>query len=224
MGVWGSICSVYSSVCSSACSVISSAVSSIGNAVAEVATGVVNLGVELAGKVGEAIKAVGISLGVLKPDANLDELGEKAMLSDKKPEDFDSINEYIDHLRNNVTIDKEKFEKLDAKDLLARSAIGASITLKGINETLDTAVTPAFMAEVAKQELAADQIVDTIKTYKENNLNTNDYGLYLNDELSIDESDKHSDALVTAYQKLEPELTIEQIEDKVMDLKVSANE
>ncbi|WP_220493359.1 hypothetical protein [Pseudoalteromonas sp. SR44-5] len=212
MGLWGSICS-------SACSAISSAVSSIGSAVASVATAVVSLGVELAGKVGDAIKAVAISLGILKPEEDLEELGEKAMMSDKKPEHFDSINEYIDHLRHNVNIDKDKFGKLGEKDLLARSAIGASIMLKGINEKLDSAVTPEFMAEVAKQELAADQIIGTIKAYKDNDLKTDDYGLYINNELSIDESDKHSDALVSAYQKLEPELTIEQIEDKVMDLK-----
>lgn len=215
MGFWSGVCSI----CSSACSAISSAVSSIGSAVASVATAIVSLGVELAGKVGEAIKAVAISLGILKPGEDLEELGEKAMMSDKKPEDFDSINDYIDHLRTDVTIDKEKFEKLDDKELLARSAIGASITLKGINEKLDSAVTPEFMAEVAKQELTADQIVATIKAYKDKELKTDDYGLYLNDEMSIDESDKHSDALVSAYQKLEPELTIEQIEDKVMNLK-----
>jgi len=208
-----------SSVVSSVCRTISSAASFIGNAVTSVATTIANLGVELAGKVTEAIKAIGISLGILKPDENLDELGEKAMLSDKKPEDFDSINDYINHLRDNVPLDKEKFEKLDDKELLARSVIGASITLKGINEKLDTVVSPLFMAEVAKQELAAEQIIGTIKTYKENGLNTDKYGAYLKDELSIDESDKHSDALVSAYHKLEPELSIEQIEDKVMGLK-----
>lgn len=213
------VLSVLSDCCSAACSVISSAVSSIGSAIASAATSIVSLGVELAGKVGDAIKVVAISLGILKPEEDLDELGEKAMMSDKEPKDFASINDYIDHLRHNVTIDKDKFDKLDKKDLLARSAIGASIMLKGINEKLDSAVTPEFMAEVAKQELAADQIIGTIKAYKENDLNTDDYRLYINDELSIDESDKHSDALVSAYQKLEPELTIEQIEDKVMDLK-----
>ncbi|MFT5759817.1 MAG: hypothetical protein ACI9LM_004596 [Alteromonadaceae bacterium] len=214
MGFFSSVCSFVSG----ACSAISGAVSSIGSGVASLATSIASLGVELAGKVGEAIKAVAVSLGILKPEENLEELGEKAMLSDKKPEDFDSINEYIDHLRDNVPLDKEKFEKLDDKELLARSAIGASITLKGINEKLDTVVSPEFMAEVAKQDLAADQIVGTIKAYKENGLKTVDYGLYLNDELDLDESDKHSDALVSAYQKLEPELTTEQIEDKVMDL------
>ncbi|MBL0711670.1 MAG: hypothetical protein JJV99_11760 [Colwellia sp.] len=215
MGLWDSVCSVVSSVCST----VNNAVSSIGRAVASVATNIVNLGVELAGKVGEAIKAVGISLGILRPDESLEELGEKAMMSDKKPEDFDSINDYIDHLRNNVPLDKDKFDKLDDKELLARSAIGSSITLKGIEEKLGTVVSPEFMATVAKQELAAEQIVATIKAYKEKDLNTDDYGLYLDSELSIDESDKHSNALVSAYQKLEPELTVEQIEDKVMDLK-----
>ncbi len=215
MGLWSSV----GSVLSSACSAISSAVSSIGSAVRDTAISIVKLGVELAAKVGETIKNVGVSLGILSVEDNLEELGEKAMLSDKKPEDFDSINDYINHLRNDVLLDKDKLASLDEKDLLARSAIGASITLKGINEKLDTVVTPEFMAEVAKQELASDEIIGTIKAYKEKSLSTADYALYIGDELSIDESDKHGDALVEAYQKLEPELNIEQIEDKVMRLK-----
>lgn len=215
MGFWSSVGSFVSSVCSS----ISSAVSSVGSAVVKVATSIASLGAELAGKVGESIKSVGILLGILNPSENLEELGEKAMMSEEKPENFDSINEYIDHLRHNVIIDKEKFNQLDEKDLLARSSIAAAITLKGINEKLETVVTPEFMAEVAKQELEADQIVETIKSYKDKDLKTEDYELYLNDALSIDESERHSDALVSAYQKLEPELTIEQIEDKVMNLK-----
>lgn len=148
----------------------------------------------------------------------MEELGERAMLSDKKPEDFDSINEYIDHLKNNVTFDQETFDSLDEKELLARSSIGASITLKGINEKLDATVTPAFMATVASQDLEANEIVETIKIYKEKELQLEDYELYLNNELTLDETDKHSDALVEAYQKLEPELSFEQIEDKVMGL------
>jgi len=211
MGFWSSVssfCSSVSSFCSSVSSSISKAVSTI-----------VSLGVDLATKVGEAIKGVAVSLGILKLDDNLEELGEKAILSDKKPDDFDSINEYIDHLRNDVPLDKEKFDKLSDKELLERSAVGAAITLKGINEKLDTVVTPEFMAEVAKQDLETEEIVETIKAYKDKELNTEDYGAYLNDELNIDDSDKHSDALVLAYQKLEPELTFEQIEDKVMDLK-----
>ncbi|OOF08152.1 hypothetical protein BZG82_15255 [Salinivibrio sp. PR5] len=147
------------------------------------------------------------------------ELGEKAMMADMKPGDFDTINEYINYLQNDVTIDREKFDNLDEKDLLARSSIGASITLKGINEKLDTVVTPDFLAVVAQQGVESKEIIETIKVYKEKQLETGDYGLYIKDELSVSESGKHADALVTAYQRVDPDLSLEQIEDKVMRLK-----
>ncbi|WP_289097234.1 hypothetical protein [uncultured Pseudoalteromonas sp.] len=214
MGVWNNLCSVVSS----ACSFISAAASSIGNGIVKSATSITSLGVSLAAKVTDVIRSVGVSLGIIRPEDNLEELGEKAILSEKRPEDFDSINEYIDHLNNNVPFDKDKFDRLDEKELLARSSIGASITLKGINEKLDTVVTPEFMATVASQELETREIVSTIKAYKENDLKLEDYDLYLNDELTLDETTKHSGALVEAYQKLEPELSIEEIENKVMGL------
>ncbi|ENB2044917.1 hypothetical protein FUB10_001276 [Vibrio alginolyticus] len=215
MGFWSSV----SSFVSSACSAIGDAVSKIGSGIANVAASIASLGVNLAERVGEAVKNVGISLGIIRPEENMEELGEKAMLSEKAPDDFASISEYIDHLRNDVVIDKEKFDNLSDAEKLARSSIGASITLKGINEKLDTVVSPSFMATVAALDLEAKEIIGTIKAYKEKNLNTDDYSLYLKDELSIDESHKHASALVEAYQKLEPELTTEQIEDKVMELK-----
>lgn len=214
MGLFSSFCSVVSS----ACSVISSVASSIGSSIVSAATSIASLGISLAAKVSDAIKSVGISLGIIRPEDTMEELGERAMLSDKKPEDFDSINDYIDHLRNNVVFDKEKFDNLDEKDLLARSSIGASITLKGINEKLDATVTQSFMAKAASQDLETDEIIGTIKAYKEKELKLDDYELYLNDELSLDETTKHSNALVEAYQKLEPELSIDQIENKVMGL------
>ncbi|EOW9139136.1 hypothetical protein [Vibrio cholerae] len=218
MGFWSSVGSALSSVVSAACSVVNSVASILGS-IANRAITILEMGASLAIRVGEAIKAVGISLGIIMPNDDLQELGEKAMMSEKTPADFDSISAYIDHLRNDVTIDREKFNRLDGKELLARSAIGSAITLQGINEKLETVVCPQFMAMVATQNLTADEIVATIKTYKEKSLSTSDYSLYLKDELSIEQSREHSNALVEAYQQLEPELSIEQIEDKVMGLR-----
>ncbi|HGS5284691.1 hypothetical protein [Vibrio cholerae] len=218
MGFWSSVGSALSSVVSAACSVLNSVASILGS-IANRAITILEMGASLAIRVGEAIKAVGISLGIIMPNDDLQELGEKAMMSEKTPADFDSISAYIDHLRNDVTIDREKFNRLDGKELLARSAIGSAITLQGINEKLETVVCPQFMAMVATQNLTADEIVATIKTYKEKSLSTSDYSLYLKDELSIEQSREHSNALMEAYQQLEPELSIEQIEDKVMGLR-----
>ncbi|EOX1581456.1 hypothetical protein ACPD0K_003278 [Vibrio cholerae] len=218
MGFWSSVGSALSSVVSAACNVVNSVASILGS-IANRAITILEMGASLAIRVGEAIKTVGISLGIIMPNDDLQELGEKAMMSEKTPADFDSISAYIDHLRNDVTIDREKFNRLDGKELLARSAIGSAITLQGINEKLETVVCPQFMAMVATQNLTADEIVATIKTYKEKSLSTSDYSLYLKDELSIEQSREHSNALVEAYQQLEPELSIEQIEDKVMGLR-----
>ncbi|WP_254618777.1 hypothetical protein [Vibrio metschnikovii] len=218
MGFWSSVGSALSSVVSVACSVVNSVASILGS-IANRAITILEMGPSLAIRVGEAIKAVGISLGIIMPNDDLQQLGEKAMMSEKTPADFDSISAYIDHLRNDVPIDREKFSRLDEKELLARSAIGSAITLQGINEKLETVVCPQFMAMVATQNLTADEIVATIKTYKEKSLSTSDYSLYLKDELSIAQSREHSNALVEAYQQLEPELSIEQIEDKVMGLR-----
>ncbi|WP_305417926.1 hypothetical protein [Photobacterium leiognathi] len=167
MGWFSSAISSVGSFISSACSAIGSVASKIGSGIANVATSIASLGVSLAAKVGEAIKNVGISLGIIRPEENMEELGEKAILSEKTPDDFNSISEYIDHLRNDVVIDKEKFDSLSDAEKLARSSIGASITLKGINEKLDTIVSPSFMATVAAQDLEAKEIIGTIKAYKE---------------------------------------------------------
>ena len=198
---------------------ISGALSTLTSGIREMATSIASLGLSLATKVGEAIKTVGVSLNILRPEDNMDELGEKAMLSDKGPDDFESMSAYIDHLRNDVSLDKEKFDSLSDTDKLERASIGASITLKGINEKLDTVISPSFMATVALLDLDAKEIIGTIKSYKENGLDTADYKLYVNNELSIDETHKHGNALVQAYQKLEPQMSLEQIEDKVMGLK-----
>ncbi|WP_205619479.1 hypothetical protein [Ferrimonas senticii] len=215
MGFWSSVSSFVSSVSSA----ISSAVSNLGSAISSAATKIAELGVDLAQRVGETIRAIATGLGVLSPKDNLQELGEKALMCDKKPEDFDSFNDYINHLRTEVSIDKEKFAALDEKELLARAAIGASITLKGINEKLDMAITPEFLATVAKQELETEEIMATIHAYKDSGLKVDDYNRYINNELSLDDSSKHANTLVEAYRKLEPDLSIEQIEDKVMGLK-----
>lgn len=84
MGLWSSICSVVSS----ACNFISSAASSIGNRLVESATRIASLGVSLAAKVTDAIRGVGVSLGIIRPEDNLEELGEKAILSEKKTRRF----------------------------------------------------------------------------------------------------------------------------------------
>ena len=86
------------------------------------------------GIIGNIISVIGNLLGVKKEDENLEEIGAKAMKSDKKPENFDSYNDYIKHLRENIKLDKEEMENASKELKLARTAVGATVVSKGIEE------------------------------------------------------------------------------------------
>ena len=50
---------------------------------------------------------------IIAPNEDAEELGDKVMRADKKPEDFDSTNEYIEYLRNEIKSSREEIEDLD---------------------------------------------------------------------------------------------------------------
>ena len=84
------------------------------------------------------IRKIGVALGVIEDDEDIDELGAKAMEADKKPEDFEYVSDYIQYLKDEVQLDREKSEKADDKTKAARKAVGATIVAKGIEEKKDT--------------------------------------------------------------------------------------
>jgi hypothetical protein len=130
MGFWDSVCSIASSVVSAA----SSLISSVGGALASSAGSFLKVASPWLGSVMQVIQVVSTLLGILNSEDNIEELGAKAMDADKKPEDFDSNAEYIDYLRNDIELDREKFENATDVEKTARQAVGASIVIKGIEE------------------------------------------------------------------------------------------
>ena len=134
MGWIGSVCSAIGSVVSSAINVVSSVAGSIGGALASSASSFLKVASPYLSVVLDVISVVSQLLGILNPEDDIEEMGAKAMEADKKPEDFDSNAEYIDYLRNDIELDKEKFENATDSERVARQAVGASIVIKGIEE------------------------------------------------------------------------------------------
>jgi len=209
---------------SGAVSVVASVIGSIGSAVACFATNLLKVSAPYIGPIIEAITLVGKLLDVLNSNDDVEELGNKAIQADKKPEDFDSISEYIDYLRNDITIDKDKLKSSDKSTELANKVIGTSITAKGIEEKLDTNIAMEFWKEVIKQKLKETEIVKTIEVYKKNNLNNADYEKYMIGDMNLEDRKKHSRSLIETYSELEPSLSKDEIEDKVMNLKYRIDE
>ncbi|MEJ8677962.1 hypothetical protein P0C22_05205 [Plesiomonas shigelloides] len=169
-------------------------------------------------KVINTIEAISVASNVLTPRDNANELGAKAMIAEKKPEDFDKINHYINYLRNDITLDTESLSQ-DPVDCAIRLAVGGTIALKGVNEALDADVSIPFLKSVSTLDLTPNIILSVIKSYQQNSLNLDDLDNYLHDKLSLAQANKHSDALVNAYQIANPNMDLEQVEDAVINLR-----
>lgn len=163
----------------------------------------------------QLVEAVSLAANVLKPNDKVEELGAKAMAADRKPEDFDKINDYINYLRNEVEVDEATLSQ-DPIDKTVRQAIGTSIALKALGNELNTDISLSFLSKVSELGIESKVILEIIKSYAKSGLNPADVEAYINDELNLDESDKHSDVIAEAYQKAHPSMTSQEVVQAVM--------
>jgi len=214
MGFWSGLCDIVSS----ACSFVSNAIGAIGRGIASLATGILKVGGGFLGGIGIIAKAIGIGLGFLKPKDNLNELGYKAMMSEKSCEDFDSTEAYINHLREDVRIDQEKLKNQTKEEKMANKAVGVAITTRGIKEKTGVDVSPEFWAEAGRHSFSPDLTFDLIQLSKEEN-NLSDISDYLkNKPMDIEEKLATGEKLRTAMAKQKPDLNVGEIDAQVQDM------
>ena len=92
---------------------------------------------ELIKEVTSLISSVAELLGLKDEDDSSEEIGMKSEKADRKPEDFDSREEYINYLRDDVELDKYDREKLSNENLKEKySAKGLDIEMGAINEKI----------------------------------------------------------------------------------------
>ncbi|HDZ9207581.1 TPA: hypothetical protein RUZ11_003425 [Vibrio cholerae] len=166
----------------------------------------------------QTIESLSLAANVLRPNEQVEELGAKAMAADKTPEDFARINDYIDYLRNEVEVDSQALSQ-DPLDSTIRHAIGAAIALKGVGEIVGTEISLPFLKTISQLGLEPQLILTIVQAYAQSGLSADEVGQYLNDQLSIAQSQQHSEVLVTAYQIADPQLDRQQAEDAVMNLR-----
>jgi len=220
MGFWDSVCSVVSGCID----VVSSTVSAIGNTLAKVSTNLLKVASPYLESLSAIVQVVSTLLNILKPEDKVEELGDRAIKSDKIPEDFDTTQEYINYLKDEVSFDKNDFDKLSKEEKLARSAIGTSIVMKAINEkkgfdiSVDTWLTLAKLNQSGGLKDAKAEEFDTIlNNFKDNQ---KDLENYVKGELEPIKEIEVGDKLVEMYQDLEPNLSKDDINEKVMKMEI----
>ena len=123
---------------------------------------------ELIKEVTSLISSVAELLGLKDEDGSSEELGLKSEIADRKPEDFDSREEYISYLRDDVELDKYDREKLNNENLKEEyTAKGLNIEMGAINEKMDVNLGIENYVMTAKAGINKAQdfmiIIDTFK-------------------------------------------------------------
>lgn len=171
MSWFSSVCSAVGSALSSVCSAVGSLCSGIGGAVMR---GVSALAPTLAPHIWVFVAVISIlaELFTDKPkEEKPEEIGMKAELADKKPEDFDSISDYLEYLRNEVKLDPAKLEKLTPEERQKYQLVGLGLYIKDIEERSGLKLDPDFVKAIPKlkdQGYEAADIANLMQSMKKN--------------------------------------------------------
>ncbi len=163
----GGVCSAVGSICSSIGGAVMGAVSALAPAIAPFLP------------VLGPIISILANLFTGKPEEEEpEEIGMKAELAGQegvKPENFDSIGEYLDELRNNpkYQIDPEKLKNLTPEERQKYQLTGLGLYLKDIEEQQGITLSPTFLKTIPameKQGYKAEDIADLMQNMKNNGI------------------------------------------------------
>lgn len=166
--------STIGSVCSAVCSAVSSVCSSIGGAIMG---GIGSLAPVISPWLSVAVAVISVLAEIFteKPkEEKPEELGMKAEQADKKPEDFDSINDYIEYLRQEIKVDAAKLENLSEEERMKYQAVGLGLYVKNIEEKQGMKLDPAFLKvvpEMINLGYTAQDIGNLMQSMKKNGVN-----------------------------------------------------
>lgn len=227
VGAIGSAVGAMLSGASAICGALGGVVGALGSTFCtSLAAGITALGVgdviAVIMAVAKVVSWIAEKLGLTTEDEQPEDLGMKAEQADKKPEDFDSIEEYIKYPREEVEIDKEKMEKLSQEERAKYAAVGSAILVQGIEEKYKMQLPAEFWCTVVDRKMDEEQIKCLIDTFKEKGVtDMKDLDDYLNNRKieSGTPRSEISDTIIEAIKKQNPGISQEDIDaafDKMM--------
>lgn len=172
--------------------------------------------------VSRVIKTVAEDYQVLKPNDDLQTMGQISTTLPKTPEDFKEIKEYIDYLRSEIDAAKQEMKELvelTEEKKLAYIALGTSIASQGITEKTGIEITPELYGSIAKYNIDSKEVSSLIETFKEKNLKTmKDFTDYIGDTEGEFKNAKVGEAITEAYKVAHPKLSDKEIDEKIFEL------
>lgn len=232
MGLWDAICSVGSSIASgisSVCSAIGSACSSIGSAIVSgigaLAQKIVELPVKptIIDAIVGLIKVVAELLIDSPKDEKVEDLGAAMKQTEKKPEDFDSINDYIDYLRDEIKKGHVELGKSQGVELFAEKVMGASLLSEALGEKYGMKPSAEFWGEMGEKvhdgKLNANEVGSIIQKASRSEVKLDNVSSYLKgEEVKGNQKSEVSSVIIDGLKESNPTLSDSEIDKRFNEL------
>lgn len=155
-----------------------------------------------------------------------EELGAKAMQEDTRPKAEDeSVEDYLNYLRNEVSIDSQKLKEMSDEDKIKFNAIGTSLLSQAIIEKYGVEISPDFLLAMEKMKMTGEQISKYIVEFSKNKIDSLDsLADYLRGELSADESVEIESIMENVERELSPSSSKGEILMKIDDARQALEE
>ena len=170
---------------SSVCSAVGSGCSAVGGAIATTIGALATAIAPYLGPVATIVSAIANILGIFKENERPEDLGQAMEQMDKKPEDFDSINEYIDYLREGIRSGEVKLnDNLSDIQKAAYTATGAALGIKAIDEKYQLQPSDIFWVTMGgkfqKGKITPDEVNKILEISSKNSVSSENVANYIN--------------------------------------------
>lgn len=173
------------------------------------------------GTISEVVSKVCEALNIAPLGENAEELGAKAMQEGTRSKmDEETTQEYLDYLRNEVPLDKDKLDTMTPEEKVACAVLGTSMKAKSIEEKTGVELPPEFLISIAKSKMRHEQVERFINAFSQNGIiSMGEFTRYISNDMSEDDALKVGNVIKGAMKELTPEMSEEDIQNEIVSMK-----
>ena len=148
-----------------------------------------------------------------------EELGMKTEIADKKPDDFETTEEYLKYLNEEVKLESGAVDKLTPEEKAKYGLIGASLDIKAIQEKYHIELSPDFLRDVTIMKMSGEEVGTYVKDFSEKGITKmQDMTDYLRGNPIDSEKRTISTGMLETMSSLYPEMSEEQLEERLSEM------
>lgn len=208
-------------------------ISSLGPVVTEVASTlltklpeIVEVALNVSKVISAVVQKVAEIQGLSPHGEDVEELGYKTMQEGTRAKmEDESMDDYLNYLRNEVSVNKEKFQALSDEDKLKCNVMGTGMLSQSISEKNGLDISGDFLLDMQKMKMTGEQLSKYIDAFSEKGIDSLDeLTQYLRGELNDKESDKIETIIKSVEKTSNPSISDGDVLLKMDDMKQAIEE